>query len=162
MIRVREIIKVKYDMLICYQRHNLWFLKKWTVLLSFGKEKQLCCENYFYLFKEKQLVLWKLCLLFSQIMVLFCEYWWHHWWLPFRKRTVPLSFICVLGNGPMNSNSCLEFFLRLTKILTPTLYWWLFRRIFLRLLLWFIRNCLRCWMCSQSATCLMFKMAFCD
>ena len=27
----------------------------------------------------------------------------------FWKRTVPLSFICVMGNGPMNYNSCLEF-----------------------------------------------------
>ena len=34
---------------------------KWTVPLSFGKEKQLCCKNSFYLFKEKQLVLQKLC-----------------------------------------------------------------------------------------------------
>ena len=29
--------------------------------------------------------------------------------IPFWKRTVPLSFICVMGNGPINSNSCLEF-----------------------------------------------------
>ena len=78
--------------------------------------------------------------------------------ITFWKQTVLLSFICVMGNGPMNSNPCLEFSLRLNRILSPTLYWWLFRCILLCLLLWLIRNCLRCQMCSQSATCLMFKM----
>ena len=33
--------------------------------------------------------------------------------ISFWKRTVTLSFIFVMGNGPMNSNSCLEFFLTL-------------------------------------------------
>ena len=41
----------------------------------------------------------------------------------FWKRTMSLSFICVMGNGPMNYNSCLELFLRLTRIFSPTLYW---------------------------------------
>ena len=30
--------------------------------------------------------------------------------IPFLERTVLLSFIFVMGNGPMNYNSCLEFF----------------------------------------------------
>ena len=77
----------------------------------------------------------------------------------FWKRTVPLLFICVMGNVPMNSNLSLEFFLRLTRMFSPTLYWWLLRSIFSRLLLWLIRNFLRCRMCYQSETCLMFKMA---
>ena len=33
------------------------------------------------------------------------------------------SFISVMGNRPMNSNSCLGFFLQLTRIFSPTLYW---------------------------------------
>ena len=44
----------------------------------------------------------------------------------------------------MNSSMCFDFFLRLTRILSPTLYWWLVRRIFLRLLLQLIRSYLRC------------------
>ena len=80
--------------------------------------------------------------------------------IKFWKRTVPLSFICVIGNRAMHYNSCLEFFLRLTRILSPTLYWWLFRRIFLSLLLWLICNCLRCQMCSYLATWLMFKISY--
>ena len=79
--------------------------------------------------------------------------------IPFWKRTAPLSFICVMRNGPMNYILCLEFFLHLNRILSPTLDWWLLRRIFLRLLLRLIRSCLCCRMCYQSATCLMFKMA---
>ena len=39
------------------------------------------------------------------------------------KQTVSLSFICVMGNGSMNSNLCLEFSLQSTRILSPTLYW---------------------------------------
>ena len=51
--------------------------------------------------------------------------------IPFWKQTVPLSFICVMGNVPMNYNSCLEFFSRLTRIWSPTLYWLLLRHMFL-------------------------------
>ena len=29
--------------------------------------------------------------------------------IPFWKGTMPLSFICVMGNGPMNSKHKLEF-----------------------------------------------------
>ena len=36
--------------------------------------------------------------------------------IPFWKQNLTLSFICVMGNGPMNSNSYLDFFLRLTRI----------------------------------------------
>ena len=113
-----------------------------AIIMCF-KEKQRCCKNSFYLVQE-WFILW---ILTASLMI------------PFWKQTVPLSFFSVMGNGPMNYNSCLEFFLRLTRILSPTLYWWLFRRIFSRMLLWLIRYFLCCWMCSQSATCLVFKMA---
>ena len=154
-------------MITCWKR---------TMPLSFVKEKQMYCENYFCVnfFKEKQLccensfyVIYlkrnnlccenSFCFLVKEwfILQIFVASLMNILW----KLTVPLSFICVMGDGPMNYNLCLEFFFCLTRILSPTLYWWLFRRMFLRLLLWFIRNCLRCRMCFQSATWLMFKMA---
>ena len=72
--------------------------------------------------------------------------------IPFWDQTLPLTFICVMGNVPMNYNLCLDFFFHLTRTLSPTLYWWLFRHKFSRFLILLIRNCLRCRMCSQSAT----------
>ena len=133
---------------------------KWTVPLSFVlvettvlwklclcrlfKEKQRVLWKPFYnlcssiLFKEKQLVLWKIFLLltcFSRRMIVFYEYWWHHWWFLFGRKTLPILFICLMGNVPMNSNLCLEFFLCLARMFSPTLYWWLLRRIFSHLLL---------------------------
>ena len=38
--------------------------------------------------------------------------------IPFLKQNVPLILICVMGNGPINSNLCLKFSLRLTRICT--------------------------------------------
>ena len=110
----------------------------------FGKDKQLCCKNSFVVHSKNGFILQ---ILVASLMI------------PFWKQTVTLSFICVMGNGPMNSNFCLKCFLGLTIILSPTLYWWLFRRMFSRFLLWLIRNCLRCRMCYQSATCLIVNMA---
>ena len=159
MIRVREIITVKYEMLICYQRNNWLFLvesepchfhlvkrnkcvvKTPLICLKINK---LCCENSVCCLVEDFFILR---ILVSSLIILFL------------KRTVPLPFICVMGNGPINYNSCLNIFLRLTRILSPTLYWWVFQRTFLRLLLWRIRNCLRCRMCSQSPTCLIFNIS---
>ena len=117
---------------------------KWTVPLSFFlKRNNCCCKNSFVVLVEEWFYSANIGGIIDDSLL---------------ERTVPFSVICVRGNGPMNSNSCLECFLRLTRFFSPTLYWWLFRRMFSRLLLWFIRNCLRCRMCSQSATCFMFKM----
>ena len=112
------------------------------------KKNNFCCEKYFIfnMFQSKNGFILRI--LVASLMI------------PFWKRTVPFSFICVMGNGPMNYNLCLEFFLRLTRILSPTLYWWLFRRIFSRCLLWLIHSCLRCRMCSQSEKWLMFKIEY--
>ena len=126
----------------CFSIEDSFLKVKHAMIVCF-KEKQRCCKNSFYLVEER---------FYSPNIDSIVDD-------PFWKRTMPLSFISVIGNGPMNYNSCLEFFLRLTSTLSPTLYWWLFRRMFSRLLFWFICNCLRCRMCSQLATCLMFNMA---
>ena len=52
----------------------------------------------------------------------------------------------------------LDFFSCLTRILSPTLYWWVFQCIFSCLVSRLFCNCLHCQMCSQSSTCLIFKM----
>ena len=85
---------------------------KWTVPLSFGKEKQLCCEKPFFCLKKNNLCCENSVCCLVEEWFLFCKYWWHHWWCPFWKRTMPLSFIFVMGNRPMNSNLCLEIFLQ--------------------------------------------------
>ena len=41
--------------------------------------------------------------------------------IPFWSQTVILSVICLMENGPTNSNSCLEFSLRLTRIFVANL-----------------------------------------
>ena len=80
--------------------------------------------------------------------------------IPFWKQTVPLSFICVMGNGPMNYNSCWECFLRLTRILSLTLYWRLFRRIFLACYCYlFAIACVsECISSQQHAWCLRWRL----
>ena len=40
--------------------------------------------------------------------------------IPFWKRTSPLLFICIMGNGPMNSNLCFEFFTNLVLVIIPS------------------------------------------
>ena len=55
MIRARDTIKVKFwdvDMLLAASLMITFW--KWTVLLSFLKEKQLCCENSFYFIRLKR------------------------------------------------------------------------------------------------------------
>ena len=110
MIRVRYIITVKYEMLICYQRHHWWFLVEsepcychlvnrnnciMKTLFICLKINNLCCEN-------------SVCSLIEEWFysaniggIIDNSFW---------KRTVPLSCICVMGNGPIVIGFLIEYY----------------------------------------------------
>ena len=98
MIRVRETIKVKFEMLICHWRHHWWLIfESEPCHCHFFNEEQLCCENSFYVIclKRNNCVVknsfYVMCLKRNNCVVNF--------FMPFKKRETTMLwklYLCHL------------------------------------------------------------------